>query len=173
MLTYLEGDATCPVGGGVKIVAHVCNDMRKWGRGFVLAVRDRWPSAERAYLDWGKPPIALGSCQIVLVKWDPDGPEEEVLKESVWVANMTGQHDNVAKDGIAPIRYEALETALTSVAKHARYFDASIHMPRIGCGLAGGSWDQVGPIVERTLRGLDVYVYHFSDTKSRSFVPAR
>jgi hypothetical protein len=32
-------------------------------------------------------------------------------------------------------------------------------MPRIGCGLAGGTWDKVEPIVLKELAGLDVFVY--------------
>lgn len=34
-------------------------------------------------------------------------------------------------------------------------------MPRIGCGLAGGTWDRVGPIVEEELcaHGVPVMVY--------------
>jgi hypothetical protein len=36
-----------------------------------------------------------------------------------------------------------------------------IHMPRIGCGLAGGSWDQVEPLLETHLAraGFNVWVY--------------
>tara|TARA_R110002111_G_scaffold227346_2_gene288919 strand:+ start:47395 stop:47511 length:117 start_codon:yes stop_codon:yes gene_type:complete len=36
-------------------------------------------------------------------------------------------------------------------------------MPRIGCGLAGGKWDKVEPLIEQTLRtaGIDVYVYDY------------
>jgi hypothetical protein len=34
-------------------------------------------------------------------------------------------------------------------------------MPRIGCGLAGGQWSEIEPIIERTLlaAGVEVYVY--------------
>ena len=33
-------------------------------------------------------------------------------------------------------------------------------MPRIGCGLAGGKWAKVEPIIERATAGLcDVFVY--------------
>jgi hypothetical protein len=34
-------------------------------------------------------------------------------------------------------------------------------MPRIGCGLAGGKWEDIGPIVEEELdnQGIDVTVY--------------
>jgi hypothetical protein len=34
-------------------------------------------------------------------------------------------------------------------------------MPRIGCGLAGGTWDRVEPVLESTLAaaGVEVVVY--------------
>ena len=32
-------------------------------------------------------------------------------------------------------------------------------MPRIGCGLAGGTWKEVEPIVQAALDGLPVVVY--------------
>ncbi len=36
-------------------------------------------------------------------------------------------------------------------------------MPRIGCGLAGGKWEEIEKIIIRTLihRQVDVYVYDF------------
>jgi hypothetical protein len=36
-------------------------------------------------------------------------------------------------------------------------------MPRIGCGLAGGKWELIEPIIVRTLvaRGVPVTVYDF------------
>ncbi|MEU2680946.1 hypothetical protein ABZ638_29070 [Streptomyces sp. NPDC007107] len=38
---------------------------------------------------------------------------------------------------------------------------ASVHMPRIGCGLAGGTWARVEPLVTGRLvaRGIEVTVY--------------
>ena len=35
---------------------------------------------------------------------------------------------------------------------------ATVHMPRIGCGLAGGTWDNIEPIIERTLCEADIEV---------------
>ena len=35
---------------------------------------------------------------------------------------------------------------------------ASVHMPGIGCGVAGGTWDRIEPIIFRTLRERDVAV---------------
>lgn len=63
--------------------------------------------------------------------------------------------------GVPPIRYEAVRAGLRRVAEFARAHGATIHMPRIGCGLAGGSWDEVASIIEEELidKGLDVTVY--------------
>jgi hypothetical protein len=37
-------------------------------------------------------------------------------------------------------------------------------MPRIGCGLAGGNWEEIEPIIEETLgaQSVPVSVYDFS-----------
>ncbi len=37
-IQYLKGDATSPQAKGTKIIAHICNDIGGWGKGFVLAV---------------------------------------------------------------------------------------------------------------------------------------
>ena len=41
-IQYLKGDATAPKTHGKKIIVHVCNDIGKWGKGFVLAISKRW-----------------------------------------------------------------------------------------------------------------------------------
>ena len=149
-ISYTTGDATAPIGNGVKVVVHICNDMGKWGKGFVLAVSKRWPKAEKEYrAAFARTPTpALGDIQIVEVGAD------------VYVANMIGQH-GIAKDAIGnlPIRYPAVRKGLEQVAMFAQQRGASVHMPRIGCGLAGGSWEKIEPIIEESLRGIAVTVY--------------
>lgn len=78
------------------------------------------------------------------------------VAEGVQVTNMIGQHGIKAKDdGTPPIRYGALEECLITVAQWARDWDhASVHMPRIGCGLAGGKWSEIEPIILRRLVSL-------------------
>lgn len=155
VIRYLQGDATAPQGHGPKIVAHVCNDLGRWGRGFVLALSKRWRESEAGFRAWhrndpqGTPPFELGQVQFIAV--EPD----------LWVANMIGQHGIVPKKGVPPVRYEAIRSALRIVSQFAKEHNASVHMPRIGCGVAGGNWDIVGPIVQQTLAdaGVDVFVY--------------
>ncbi len=79
----------------------------------------------------------------------------------VWVANVVGQRG--IRTGVkgVPVRYEAIAEGLTAVAAKAAGLGASVHMPRIGCGLAGGQWSRVEPLIaERVVaRGIPVTVY--------------
>lgn len=68
-ITYLKGDATQPQAKGAKVIAHVCNDLGGWGKGFVLAISKRWPQPEKQYRDWhrhrAKNDFGLGAVQFV------------------------------------------------------------------------------------------------------------
>lgn len=151
-IRYLRGDATRPVGEGNKIIAHVCNDIGGWGRGFVMALSARWKKPESEYRRWAHSGenFRLGEVQFVAVEND------------IWVANMIGQHDVVSDvSGNPPVRYVAIRDALSRVSAFARRKAASVHMPRIGCGLAGGRWERIEPsIVEQlTSAGVETCVY--------------
>ena len=83
-IQYIQGDATQPIAAGNKIIAHVCNDIGGWGRGFVVAISKRWPQPEEDYRAWyanrEQNDFALGSARLVQVE------------SGLWVANMIGQH---------------------------------------------------------------------------------
>jgi O-acetyl-ADP-ribose deacetylase (regulator of RNase III) len=80
---------------------------------------------------------------------------------NTWVANVIGQHGLRSGGRKPPIRYEAVEQCLAKVAEKARELAASVHMPRIGCGLAGGRWERIEPLIVKTLceAGIPVTVY--------------
>lgn len=150
MIKYIKGDATKPIGDGNKIIVHNVNDKNKWGRGFVLALSARWSKPEEEYRAWFRGERGLyylGAVQFVQV--EPD----------IWVANVMAQHDIHAIDGVPPIRYDALRNGLRRVARFATEIGASLHLPRIGCGLSGGSWNMVLPIIEDECDGLEVTIY--------------
>lgn len=154
-IQYVTGDATQPVDAGAVLIAHVCNDVGGWGAGFVLAISRRWKEPEAQFRRWYQgdapdlPPFALGEVQLVPVT------------ATITVSNMIAQHGIRSKGGVPPIRYPALGQALDKLADEARRTGASVHMPRIGCGLAGGSWDRVESIIQAHLldRGIAVTVY--------------
>ena len=49
VVKYIKGDATNPVSEGNKILVHVCNDVGGWGKGFVIAVSNKWKEPEQQY----------------------------------------------------------------------------------------------------------------------------
>lgn len=152
-INYLKGNAVYPertIKEGNKIICQVCNDIGAWGAGFVLAISGRWAKPEQEYREWAKNQLTLGEVQFSTVETD------------IQVANMIGQHNVGLKNGI-PLRYEAVRKALLKVTKHALQTNASVHMPRIGCGLAGGEWEEIEKIINDTLCKYDiqVYVYDF------------
>ena len=150
-IRYLRGDATSPQAKGVKIIAHVSNDLGGWGKGFVLAISNRWSEPERQYRAWHRErahnDFGLGAAQFVQ------------CEEYIWVANMIGQHGLKKGSKGPPVRYEAIEKCLGDVTAKARELGASVHMPRIGCGLAGGTWDKIEPLILAQLCECDVEVW--------------
>lgn len=96
-LRFVRGDATSPQAAGPKIIAHICNDLGGWGKGFVVAISRRWPEPERAYREWHRHratnDFGLGAVQVVQVLAD------------TWVANMVGQHGmRSGSQGPHPVR---------------------------------------------------------------------
>ena len=153
-ISYIYGDATAPIGHDNRIIVHICNDIGGWGKGFVTAVSKRWKEPENAYRNWFKEQTGfeLGAVQFVQVA------------ENLWVANLIGQH-KIYNDpsGLPPIRYDAVQVGLEKISAFALKNKASVHMPRIGCGLAGGTWDKMEVIIHETLtsNGIKVTVYDF------------
>ncbi|WP_315120855.1 macro domain-containing protein [uncultured Clostridium sp.] len=152
-INYIKGDVTNPSGEGKKIIVHVCNDIGAWGKGFVLALSKRWINPEQEYRNWYKDGenFSLGEVQFVEVTSD------------IVVANMIGQRGIRSNKSVPPIRYEAINKCLEKVGDKAGEMQASVHMPRIGCGLAGGEWRFIEPLIKQNLieRNIHVFVYDF------------
>jgi len=154
-ITYLQGDATSPQCKGTKIICHICNDLGGWGKGFVLAISKKWPEPEKDYRKWHRERSSnnfnLGEVRFIQAE------------TYIHIANMIAQRGMKTGSNGPPIRYEAVNQCLEKVALQAVELGASIHMPRIGCGLAGGTWNKIEPIITQHLSSanIPVYVYDF------------
>lgn len=150
-INYKKGDATNPQIDGKKIIAHICNDIGGWGKGFVLAISRKWDKPEQEYRKWNKNGVDfnLGEVQFVEVNSD------------IIIANMIGQRGIKTSKEVPPIRYEAVNECLKALGDKAIEIEASVHMPRIGCGLAGGEWRLIEPLINQNLidRNISVFVY--------------
>lgn len=143
---------------------HICNNKGGWGRGFVVALSKRWAGPEGQYRKWyqDRTHPTYGTFALGNVGWS-------MVESELWVANMIAQvgygrsgelqHKTKDEGGLPPIQYDALRTCLAKVSEVARSERSTIHAPRIGCGLAGGSWAMVEPLIQETMGGLQVFIY--------------
>ncbi|MFB6579870.1 hypothetical protein ACFCYC_21090 [Streptomyces sp. NPDC056402] len=91
-----------------------------------------------------------------IIAGDATSPQAKGLK--VIAANMVGQRGIRTGSGGPPVRYDAVERCLAALADRAVELGASVHMPRIGCGLAGGKWARIEPLITGALCARDVEV---------------
>ena len=151
-ICLLHGNVLEPRNGGKKIICQLVNDKAiKWGGGVARKIAKRFPDSEEAYTE-----------QVIQI------PQRDRLgrtifseaSEDLTIASLIGQ------EGFGPslfprIRYAALQTCLEQVADRAASIGASIHMPKIGTGSAGGDWstieEMLGDVMVRA--GLFVTVY--------------
>ncbi len=153
-LLYVKGDATCPSSSRGAVIAHCCNDIGKFGRGFAASVAKRWPAAQQAYFEWYRmrrdcygQDLPLGEVQLVQVA------------EDRWVANLIGQQGLIGPTNPKPIRYEAIRQGLLVLGAWACEQDVDIACPRFGSGLAGGDWTRIEAILRETCGMVQVTVY--------------
>lgn len=160
-IKYVKGDATNPQGPGTKVIVHCCNDIGSWGAGFVLALSAKWPEPESSYKAlWNRWAFGISESNI------PLGIVDYVkVEKDIYVANLIGQEGvgYPAGGGVPPIRYDAINKGLRNIRLRAEVSGekVSIHMPRMGAGLAGGDWLIIERLVELNLAdyGFPVTVY--------------
>jgi O-acetyl-ADP-ribose deacetylase (regulator of RNase III) len=111
------------------------------GKGFSMALLRRWPKLQEDFRAWADAaPSCLSLGQMHITQTEP----------TTQVASL------VAQRGYGPstsprLRYGALKQALERLVEVAVEAQAAVHMPRIGCGQAGGSWDVVEELLTMTL----------------------
>lgn len=155
-IKYIKGDATEPIviGDKYSVICHCCNALGAWGKGFVVPLGKKYPIAREKYLEFikaSKPEDRLGSVSFARAT------------DNIIVANIIGQFYTYPKDGKIPLDYEALEKGFKFIINIFKMhkMPLTVHMPKIGCGLAGGDWNVVEKIIKNTFikEEIEVYVY--------------
>lgn len=152
-IEYHLGDALQPRNKGKKVIAQIVNDRTpRWGGGgFAANLKRTWPNIQDDFKSWveaNKDHFRLGSVHV------------SRHTDDISVVSMVAQHGYGPSEN-PRIRYAALEQCLEQLANYASKENRSIHMPRIGTGQAGGSWDVIEELIENRIcsRGLRVLVY--------------
>ncbi len=127
--------------GHFDVIAHGANCFCTFGAGIAKAIKESFPEAYEADLKTRKGDYSkLGKLSLAKIKRD---------SHQFIVANLYTQYFfGKAKDpkDSKEIRYKAIEKSLKELKKQIPY-DASIGLPKIGAGLAGGDWEIIRKII--------------------------
>lgn len=158
-IEFLRGNALEPRGEGCKLIAHVVSDATpNWGgRGFAIALKKKWPNAQDEFRRWAASSRHLQLGQVHFCEVEP----------GIEVASIISQH-GYGRSAAPRLRYAALEVGLHSLASKATENQATVHMPRIGTGQAGGSWMMVHELISTTLLAANVPVTVYDLPEGRS-----
>ncbi|NEN82630.1 macro domain-containing protein [Paenibacillus elgii] len=131
------------------IVGHQVNCQAVMGSGVAKLLKTKYPNLYTSYLDYCKdktPEELLGTLQLVDV-------------QGKLVANIFGQL-TYGRSKKVYTDYAALKEALLSLKNYAKEHALTVALPYgIGCGLANGSWEIVGKILEETFDDYEVTLY--------------
>jgi len=125
-------------------ICHQVNCKGVMGAGLALKIKNKWPVVYDRYKELHtRNSLKLGSIQVV-----PVSPGLVIVNIAAQDGYGTGKlHTN----------YNALRKCLINVRRAKEYFscnNTNIYIPMgMGCGLAGGSWDQVQHIIGQVLPG--------------------
>jgi len=165
-IMYVTGDATDPRGPGDKLLLQVVNDATpRWGAGFARAVRGKWPYVQQDFIRWAQSSpdsLRLGKVHFTRVN------------DQLSIAHLVCQH-GYGPSSKPRLRYSALKTCLVTVADHLKLAPASLHLPRIGSGEAGGSWAIVSELISDAFSSTDmpIIVYDLPDKRPKVDIQRR
>jgi O-acetyl-ADP-ribose deacetylase (regulator of RNase III) len=140
------------------IIVHGCNCLGVMGAGVARLIVDKYPEVYGAYISlYEEGKLQLGTIQIC------SGQEFHMnhhvdaicstLPPSLIIVNAMTQLD-VGTHKVQ-VDYDAISACFARVKLLARDTKLPVYFPLIGCGLAGGDWQEVAPRIDTAL-GPDI-----------------
>lgn len=147
MIKYVVGDIFL---GGDDVIVHGCNCWNNFGAGIALKVSEYYPQAymvDKATKEGDR--NKLGSytafeCDNIFL------PNKKIT-----IVNAYTQFYPSVK--MKPFDYKAFEEVLPKIRN--KFYNKSIAFPKIGCGLAGGSFPIVTKMIKKCFGDIEVKLY--------------
>jgi O-acetyl-ADP-ribose deacetylase (regulator of RNase III) len=137
------------------IIVHGCNAQGAMGAGVARAVRSQYPLAYQVYREeYEKNGLKVGDITSAVVARCEGGTPALIIVNAV-------TQENFGTDRVQ-VDYSALSLCFDKVAALARQTLLEVHFPLIGCGLAGGAWEEVAPRIESALGTIPAHLWVFA-----------
>lgn len=156
MVKYKVGDLLEAADRGeIQVIAHQCNCFNVGRRGIAPLIFEKYPNAK------------LADQQTEKGSKDKLGRLTFGFGDNMtWVFNLYGQYHWSYHEKEYGTQYPALRSALQKMKflldrRWGMFYHEKpkIGFPLIGCGLAGGKWEEVAPMIEDIFHDWDVTIY--------------
>lgn len=148
MIKFVKGDL---FDSKADILAHGVNCKGAFGSGVARTMAIKYPKARHYYLEkYDEEGWELGDVQFV-----------NVVGGKV-IANCATQDGFLPRD-VCHADYEAIRSCMLQVKAFAKPNYRTIAIPKIGAGLAGGSWDIIEKILKEVFDDYDITVYYLEN----------
>lgn len=127
------------------VVAHICNNIGAWGKGFTAALDKMWSIPRRLYM---KNQFKYAGTTFIF-------PVNKL--HTIYVANMIAQKGIRSKTNMRPVQYDWLAECLKSL-QYQLTPEYYVFMPKIGTGLGGGDWNTIEKLINEHITN-PVFVY--------------
>lgn len=160
-LKYVKGEASEPLPDKHRLILHLVPNSGVLTNTISVAICKRYPIVEKEYKLWyrSQNKFTGGNIQSIMCQSD------------LMVVNMIAQHGIMSqkKPGDPPIQYDQLEACLNKVAEIAKENSSSIHCPRIGAGLSGGSWEEIEKLLDKCIlsKNINITVYDLEQKEEK------
>lgn len=153
MISYKKGDILKALEDGeIEVFGHGTNCVNKFGSGIAGQIKKKYPGVKKEFHEAHEMGMDnLGFCI-------PIGIHDGVI------VNCYTQKE-CGYDGARYCDYEAIYRCLYDLKTYCEIRDKTkLGLPRIGCGLAGGSWAVVKAMIEDVFENtdLEVTVYEYN-----------
>ena len=145
MINLIQGDLFTVKSG---ILVHGCNCVGAFGAGVALIVRNIYPHVHEEYVALCKqvdsPQDLLGRVQYVNV---PTADGTFLIANAFTQLEPGTDYRRVDYEAVA-MCFEDINDVLSNHHIAAGISDLTVSFPKIGAGLAGGSWDVIEKIID-------------------------
>lgn len=160
LFDYIEDRIKAGNNGSSVVVPHVCNNIDLFGAGFAAAVSKHYPIVKENYHLLGKNFLRNNPGYVQYVKV----LEDKNYEHSLIFANMIAQNSTISKSNPRPLNYRHLVQSMIDIDKFikSKYQEQKIeiHMPKFGCGLAGGNWNFISDLIDDIWKDHNIYLYY-------------
>lgn len=147
MIKYIDGDLIKEA-ELFDVIAHCCNCFCTFGAGIAPQIKAKFPEAYEV------------DCTTERGDEDKLGTITFTENTQPIVVNLYGQYDYTGRrHGEMDLDYDALRSALRAMKEE--FSGLLFGLPKIGSGLAGGSWEIIEAIIAEELEGERVIIVNY------------